>query len=87
MKPITATYSENGSEERSDTYRLLNMIHVMAGDNANSPSRRVWQLKCNATYTDEGYYLTTWTNDVVDIEAISRNGVHTYTLRDAKVEE
>jgi hypothetical protein len=54
------------SSEKDDVYRLLNMVHVMAGSAANS-NKKDWQLA--RTCTQEDYALTVWTNGIVDIEA------------------
>lgn len=70
--------------EKSETYRLLNMIHVMASNSANTGDK-TWSLR--ATCTDSDYALTEWTNGIVDIVAetyknhLGRVERHIYTLR------
>jgi hypothetical protein len=54
------------SREKDDVYRLLNMVHVMAG-RAACIDKREWNLA--RTCSEESYSLTAWTNGIVDIEA------------------
>lgn len=59
-------YASN--ETGGEVYRLLNMVHQMAGMLANSPSK-AFQLK--ETSTSERHVLTVWTNGIVDLRAES----------------
>ncbi len=89
IETIQAEWVNTSNEsEKSETYRLLNMIHVMAGNNANTEDK-TWSLR--ATCTDSDYVLTEWTNGIVDIVAetyknhFGRVEKHIYTLRSAMV--
>ena len=82
-KTITASWCKDDGE-RSDVYRLLNMVHAMAGRDANS-ERPSWDLKSTATH--EHYIMTVWTNGIVDVTAETEyqygdrdNPRHTYTM-------
>ena len=87
IKTLTASST---NEDQSDIYRLLNMIHAMAGAQA---CKKVgsWELSRTATYDD--YVLTVWTNGIVDIKAetykdYERNPTeHIYTLSAVKTED
>jgi len=61
--PIRANSREGG-----DVYRLLNLVHSMAGSLANSPKKEFTLARTNS---DEacGPIVTVWTNGIVDIEA------------------
>lgn len=67
IKPIHANSRDGG-----DVYRLLNMVHQMAGSLANSPSK---QFTLGETQSSPMYgpIVTVWTNGIVDIEARSWN--------------
>lgn len=65
IKPITANSIEGG-----DTYRMLNMIHVMAGMLANEPKKH-FTLARTQSDPQYGPIVTVWTNGIVDIEARS----------------
>lgn len=56
------------SKDGGDVYRLLVMVHSMAGSLANSPRK---EFRLARTNSDEIYgpILTAWTNGIVDIEA------------------
>jgi hypothetical protein len=56
------------SKDGGDVYRLLNMVHQMAGSLANSSSKsfRLARTQSDPTY---GPIVTVWTNGIVDIEA------------------
>ena len=82
-KTITASWCKDDGE-RSDVYRLLGMVHAMAGRDANSP-RQSWLLK--STSTLDYYVKTVWTNGIVDVIAETEyqhgdrdNPRHTYTM-------
>ena len=82
-KTITASWCKDDGE-RSDVYLLLNMVHAMAGRDANS-ERPSWDLKSTATH--EHYIMTVWTNGIVDVTAETEyhysdrdNPRHTYTM-------
>jgi len=87
IKTLTA---RSTNEDQSDIYRLLNMIHVMAGAQACKKVGN-WELSRTATYDD--YVLTVWTNGIVDIKAethkdYERNPVeHIYTLSAVEKED
>ena len=57
----------SATEQDGEIYRLLNMIHVMAGGLANA-DKDGWQLARTATYPD-CYVLTVWTNGIVEVGA------------------
>jgi hypothetical protein len=67
------------SKDGGEVYRLLNMVHVMAGRLANSPSR---DFQLSRTNSDPMYgpILTVWTNGIVDIEARSSGEYHEYSM-------
>ena len=81
IKTITAN-----SEDGGDVYRLLNIVHSMAGSLANS-ERKEWQLSRTNSDSYYGPILTVWTNGIVDIEARTWKGYpnesdrHEYTLK------
>ena len=82
-KTITASWCKDDGE-RSDVYRLLCIVHAMAGRDANSP-RPSWSLKATATL--DCYVKTVWTNGIVDVTAETEyqygdrdNPRHTYTM-------
>ena len=82
-KTITTSWCKDDGE-RSDVYRLLGMVHAMAGRDANSP-RPSWELKATATL--DCYVKTVWTNGLVDVTAETEyqhgdrdNPHHTYTM-------
>ena len=56
------------SREGGEVYRLLNMVHSMAGSLANSP-RKEFQLSRTQSDPMYGPIVTVWTNGIVDIEA------------------
>lgn len=64
IKPISASW--DCKSEKTDTYRLLNMIHAMAGLDAQN-EKSIWKLKSTATYSN--FVITTWTNGLVDVIA------------------
>ncbi len=80
IEPIYAS-----SENRDDVYRLLNLVHSMAGSLAVAKSGG-WELKETCTMPPE-YVLTVWTNGVVDVRAETRNGVHEYSMYAAEVDD
>ena len=61
IKTISAS-----STNENEQYRLLRMIHRMAGRCAVAKIDN-WRLSRTATYDD--YVLTVWTNGIVDIKA------------------
>ena len=63
IKPIHANSNDGG-----EVYRLLNLVHVMAGSSANS-NRKEWWLARTQSDPMLGPITTVWTNGVVDIEA------------------
>lgn len=70
IKPVHANSRDGG-----EVYRLLNMVHIMAGALANSPDKkRRHTLGFELAYTETyptGAVVTAWTNGIVNIEARS----------------
>ena len=64
MKIKTISAGWDCINDKSEVYQLLNMMHAICG---SSPS---FDLKCTATYPD--YVKTVWTNNIVDVEAVTR---------------
>jgi len=86
IETITASSDTGG-----DVYRLLNLVHVMAGNAANS-ERKDWWLARTQSDPQFGPIVTVWTNGIVDIEARTWDcgfGVksHEYTLSAIKSQE
>lgn len=79
IEPIFAN-----STNKNETYRLLNMIHVMAGRCAVNKVDQ-WELSSAHTYPDD--VMTTWTNGIVDVKAHSHHGVHYYSMTQCIDEE
>ena len=75
IKTITAS-----SNNKTESYRLLNMIHAMAMQEASAS--KTWQLK--STATNSAYVMTTMTNGTVDVIAESRFNHHIYTMKAAE---
>lgn len=67
IEPIHANSRDGG-----EVYRLLNLVHVMAGRLANS-STKDFQLARTNSNPMFGPIVTVWTNGIVDIEARSWN--------------
>ena len=61
IKPIYTSSLEGG-----DIFRLLNLVHSMAGEMAVAKIGG-WQLA--ETCSQPAYALTTWTNGIVDVTA------------------
>ena len=80
IEPIYAS-----SEKKDDVYRLLNLVHSMAGSLAVAKSCG-WELKETCTMPPE-YVLTVWTNGIVDVKAETRHGVHEYSMYAVEVED
>lgn len=84
IEPIHANSRDGG-----EVYRLLNMIHVMAGRLANSPTKD-FQLARTNSDPMFGPIVTVWTNGIVDIEARSWNEgdkpYHEYSMTPAAKE-
>lgn len=80
IETITAS---NSSGEKSEVYRLLNMVHVMAGRCAVAKTDG-WSL--SETCTAHDYVKTVWTNGVVDViaETWPDECVHRYELRQCR---
>lgn len=87
IETISAYWDAQSDQPKSEVYRLLNMIHSMAGRMAHSDIKKEWGLKCTASYQD--YALTTWTNGIVDITAETHKDYlgnplsHEYTMMEA----
>jgi hypothetical protein len=67
IKPIRANSRDGG-----DVYRLLVLVHTMAGSLANSP-RKEFTISRTQSEPMFGPIVTVWTNGIVDIEARSWN--------------
>lgn len=82
IKTVTAS-SEDA--DKSEVYRLLNMIHATAGQCAVA---NVGSWKLAETCTMSHYVRTTWTNGIVDVIAESwpDDGDHRYTMKRCEVE-
>lgn len=91
MRTIQAEWHVDSDEERSDVYRLLNMVHSMAGRMAQSDIKKEWYLHSTASYSD--YAMTTWSNGIVEIRAdtykdyLGKPYHHMYTLMECKENE
>lgn len=75
IEPIEARSTD---PEDIEKYRLLVLVHSMAGSLAVAKTGE-WRLKETSTYPPH-HVLTTWSNGIVDIEAVTRDGEHTYRL-------
>lgn len=74
IEPICANSHDGG-----EIYRLLNLVHSMAGSLANSPRKEFTLARTNSD-PQYGPIVTVWTNGIVDIEARSRDGYHEYSM-------
>ena len=61
--PISANSRDGG-----EVYRLLNLVHAMAGRLANSPRKDFWLARTQSEPM-YGPIVTVWSNGIVDIEA------------------
>ena len=75
IEPIGAS-----SEDGGDVYRLLVMIHAMAGQCAVAKVDN-WQLKATYTDTDARQFITVYSNGIVDVTANSRGESHYYSMK------
>lgn len=77
IQPIRANSTEGG-----EVYRLLVMLHSMAGSLANEPKKHFQLARTNSDETF-GPITTVWTNGIVDIEARTWRdiGYHEYSLK------
>ena len=64
IKPISASW--DCKSEKTEVYRLLNMVFAMAGNQATKKYSD-WYLGATATQND--YVMTEWTNGIVRIIA------------------
>lgn len=84
IQPIHANSRDGG-----DTYRMLNLIHAMAGMLANEPKKHFTLARTNSDPM-YGPIITVWTNGVVDIEARTYRDecppYHEYSMTRVKVE-
>lgn len=82
IEPIYAS-----SDKKDDVYRLLSMVHAMAGQCATKGHVCGWELKETATYPD--YVKTVWTNGIVDVAAVTNPLLehHQYSMKSVVVEE
>lgn len=74
LGPIRADSIEGG-----DVYRLLRLVHQMAGMLANS-SAKTFQLAMTQSNPQYGPIITVWSNGIVDLRAESRDGYHEYSM-------
>ena len=80
----------DGEDGKSETFRLLNMIHAMAGMLANSNNK---QFQLAKTYTERDYVFTEWTNGIVDVGAETFKDYdgepvsHHYYIRPCRVDD
>lgn len=85
IKPIHANSRDGG-----EVYRLLNLVHSMAGSLANSPRKEFTLARTNSD-PQYGPIVTVWTNGIVDIEARSWNEggerYHEYSMTPAIKDE
>lgn len=74
------------SRDGGEVYRLLNMIHQMAGMLANSSDKtfNLAETQSNPVY---GPIVTVWANGIVDIRASSRGSYHEYSMTRCVKEE
>lgn len=74
------------SRDGGEVYRLLNLVHAMAGMLANEPKKH-FQLARTNSDSMFGPIVTVWTNGIVDIEARTwRDGdapYHEYSITPA----
>jgi len=83
IETISARWDCKG--RKSEKYRLLNMIHAMAGIDARNKNSQ-WSLRSTSTCDD--FVMTTWTNGIVNIKAETYKDdgdeiLHVYTMNDA----
>lgn len=71
---MTITKITANSDNKNDVYRLLNVVHSMAGSMAGAKLGG-WYLKDTCTMPPE-YVRTTWTNGIVDVRAVTTDLVH-----------
>lgn len=71
---MTITKITANSDNKNDVYRLLNIVHSMAGSMAVAKLGG-WSLKDTCTMSPE-YVQTTWTNGIVDVRAVTTDLVH-----------
>lgn len=62
------------SDNRDDVYKLLDIVHSMAGTLAVAKAGG-WSLKETCTMSP-GCVMTTWTNGIVDVRAVTTDGNH-----------
>ena len=75
IKPISADSDPGG-----DVYRLLNMLHVMAGHCAVAKVGG-WRLKSTYSDTEARQFITVYTNGIVDVTANTRGDSHYYSMK------
>lgn len=71
---MTITKITANSDNKNDVYRLLNIVHSMAGSMAVARLGG-WSLKDTCNMPPE-YVQTTWTNGIVDVRAVTTDLVH-----------
>lgn len=88
MSEIKSIYAN--SLDGGEVYRLLNMVHQMAGMLANEPKKAFTLARTNSD-PQCGPIITVWTNGIVDIEARTWRDqeptYHEYSMTRVKVEE
>lgn len=81
IEPIRANSDVGG-----EVYRLLNLVHQMAGMLANEPKKH-FTLGLTQSDPQYGPIVTVWTNGIVDIEARSWGDYHEYSMTPCRKEE
>ena len=84
MSEIKSIYAN--SRDGGEVYRLLNMVHQMAGMLANEP-KNAFTLAATQSSPEYGPIVTVWTNGIVDIKASSRVDYHEYSMTRVVKEE
>ena len=72
------------SDDKAEAYRLLVMIHAMA-IRCSGAKVDGWSVK--STCTDSDYVSTVVTNGIVDVEAVTVDGRHTYSMRQVESDD
>ena len=81
IEPIGAS-----SEDGGDVYRLLVMIHAMAGQCAIAKVGG-WGLRSTYSHSEGRQFITVYTNGIVDVTANSRGDSHYYSMSPVEAEE
>ncbi len=57
---------KDGEEEKTDEYKMINLINVMAGNLANSNDKGFFLSR---TCTESRYVYTEWSNGIIEVGA------------------